>query len=367
VKVLVICSTDEFANGVKPGELEKYLRARGCQVDIYSGAYLSRVGKKGLAGVLPRPEPRHLALYFVELIAAVVDVPGRKLLKGSSWTVTKWSFMKPVMQLRGAILQKELEHAGYDMIICEHGWDIAFVAGKRLAKTQILDLPVPGAEEIYYGDHVSRRNYRALRDYEVGLYAKADRVGFHWHTYADYVKKEKYNGQNFIDIGYGVSLPGKRAEHSAEPRIAFLGWLGGYWINRPLLARLCKVYPHIDVYGGPSFDELGDSYKGYAPTTDVLADYQFGLITLRDDPLRRHGFSSKQLRYYSYGLPVLSPSWHRDDVLDEAALLYDEESFLRLIHENSGKQKWTELSDKAYDIAQRHDWENVLRPLDSFL
>ena len=366
MKVLIICHPDGFANGVKPGKLEEYLRAKGCRVELYSTTYLSRAGKTGLAAVLPGPTPRHLALYLVEAVAVVIGWLG-KLQRGGSRTLTKDSVKKPWMQLRGAILQANLTPAGYDMIICESGCDIAFLAGKRLASTQILDLPSPGAEEIYFGGQISRRGYRKLRDYEASLYARADRIGFHWHTYSTYVKKTKYDGPNFIDLSYGVDLPAMRASFKAQPRIVFMGHLGGYWIDPPLLIRLCKLYPHIDVYGGPRLAELGDNYKGYSPTTDVLAGYQFGLITLSDDPLRRNGFSSKQLRYYSYGLPVLSPNWHWDSVLDEAALLYDEKNFRHLIHEYSDQQKWTELSGKALKIARHYDWEEVLRPLDTLL
>jgi len=303
----------------------------------------------------------------MEAVAAGADRLGKLLRLGAFRTLTKWSLMKQVMQLRGAIWQVKLTDAGYDMIICENNFDIAFLAGKRLARTQIIDLPAPYAEEIYFGGQISRRAYRKLRDYEARLYAKADRIGFHWHTYTDYVKQTKYDGPNFIDLSYGVDLRAKRASFETEPRIVFMGFLTGYWVNVPLLVRLCEIYPHIDIYGGPPLAELGANYKGYAPSTDVLANYQFGLTTLSDDPLRRHSFSSKQLRYYSYGLPVLTPNWRSDSALDEAALRYDEENFLRLIHEYSDKQKWTELSTNAFKIAQRYQWETVLRPLDYFL
>jgi hypothetical protein len=367
VKALIICHPDGFANGVKPGKLAEYLRTKGCEVGIYSTTYLSRAGKTGLAAHLPGPTPKHLALYLVEAVAFVAGLLG-KLQRGTSRTLTRYSVMiKQVMQLRGAILRANLAHHDYDMIICESGCDIAFLAGKRLARTQILDLPSPGAEEIYFGGQISCRGYRKLRGYEAALYAKADHIGFHWPSYTAYVKNAKYDGPNFIDLSYGVDLPATRASFKTQPHIVFMGLLSSYWINLPLLIRLCKIYPHIDIYGGPRLAELGDNYKGYSPTTDVLAGYQFGLITLSDDPLRRNGFSSKQLRYYSYGLPVLSPNWHCDSALDEAALLYDEKNFLHLIHEYSEQQKWTELSTKALKIAQHYDWEKVLRPLDALL
>lgn len=366
VKAVIICSPDEYANGVKPRELVRHLRGRGYEVDIFSSAYLSRAGKTGFAAVLPGPTFRQFALYLMEAVSVAVALVGR-LQRSSARTLTKWSVMKPMIQLRGAILRARLAPAGYDIIICENNPDIGFIDGRRLARVQILDLPVPGAEEIYFGGLIGPRVYRKLRDYEIKLYAKADRVGFHWHTYATYVKENKYVGANFIDLSYGADLPAKQALFNSQPRIVFLGLLSGYWVNVPLLMRLCKIYPNIDIYGGPRLAELGDNYKGYAPTTDVLANYQFGLVTLTDDPLRRHSFSSKQLRYYSYGLPVLSPVWRRDDALDDAALLYDEENFLNLIHENANEPKWTELSIRALKIARSYSWDEVLRPLDALL
>ena len=52
VKAVIICSPDEYANGVKPRELVRHLRGRGYEVDIFSSAYLSRAGKTGFAAVL---------------------------------------------------------------------------------------------------------------------------------------------------------------------------------------------------------------------------------------------------------------------------------------------------------------------------
>lgn len=363
MKVLIICAPDPFANGVYPKELAKYLRAKGCQVKLYSTFHLSRAGEKGLAAVLPGPRPKQLALYFMEALGYVAGRLGRTLQR-AALSLT----LRRVIQLRGAILRANLAGSSYDIIICQNNPDNAFVAGERLAPTQILHLPSPLAEEYFFGGQITPRAFERLKTYEAGLYAKADHIGLHWHTYANYVKRTKYDGPNFdFNLGYGVDPQEKRATFQDQPRIVFIGLLNGYWVNVPLLKRLCKLYPNIDIYGGPRLADLGDNYKGYAPTTDVLADYQFGLVTLSDDPLRRSSFSSKQLRYYAYGLPVLSPNWRHDCVLDEAALLYDENSFVDLVKAYSDEEKWNELSAKALKIAQHYDWEQVLRPLDALL
>lgn len=363
VKVLIICAPDPFANGLYPKELAKYLRAKGCQVEIYSTNRLSRAGETGFAAVLPSLQPRPLTLYAMEAVGQIAHFLGGTLRR-----VALSATFRQIVKLRGAILRASLKNSSYDMIICENNLDNAFVVGEHLARTQILHLPSPFAEELYFGNQITHRTFKQLRDYEAKLYAEADHVGFHWHTYTEYVQQTKYNGPNLdISLPFGVEPQEKRATFRDQPRIVFLGLLNGYWVNLPLLKRLCKLYPHIDIYGGPRLTELGDNYKGYAPSTDILAEYQFGLVTLSDDPLRRNSFSSKQLRYYSYGLPVLSPNWRHDSVLDEAALLYDETSFVDLVKIHSDEEKWNELSGKALKIAQRYDWEQVLRPLDSLL
>lgn len=363
MKVLVICALDPYANGVYPRELAKYLRAKGCQVELYSTFHLSRAGQHGLGALLPRPRPKQLALYFMEAVGYVAGRLGRAPQRAVlSATIGQ------VIRLRGAIIRANLADSSYDMIICQNNPDNAFVAGGRLAPIQILHLPSPLAEEYFFGGQITKRAFERLRDYEATLYAKADHMGFHWHTYTDYVKRTKYDGPNFgFNLACGVDQQSAHATFRDQPRIVFMGLLNGYWVNLPLLKRLCELYPDIDIYGGPRLAGLGDNYKGYAPSTDVLARYQLGLVTVSDDPLRRSSFSSKQLRYYSYGLPVLAPNWRHDGELDEAALLYDEESFLDLVKTCSDEEKWGQLSAKALKIAQHFDWQRVLRPIDAFL
>jgi hypothetical protein len=363
MKVLIICAPDAFANGLYPKEAAKYLGTKGCEVEIYPTTHLSRKGQVGLEAVLPGLHPRQLALYFMEAVHVLADRLG-----GTFQRAALSATFRRVIKLRGAILRAKLADSSYDLIICEHNLDNAFVEGDRIAPTQVLHLPSPFAEELFFGDKISARAFKKFKTYDAELYAKADHVGFHWHTYTKYVKRTKYDGSNLdINLPFGVEPQDKRAKFQGPPRIVFLGLLSGYWVNVPLLKRLCELYPHIDIYGGPRLTELGDNYKGYAPTTDVLEEYQFGLVTVSDDPLRRNSFSSKQLRYYSYGLPVLSPNWRHDSVLDEAALLYDEKSFVDLVNSYSDEEKWRELSDKALKIAQQYDWEEVLRPLDALI
>jgi hypothetical protein len=361
-RAVVVCQPDEYANAVKPKRLVEHLRERGFRADILSTRRLSRAGCTGVRAKLPGPRPRQIALYVMEALEyfalrrrVAVERAFRSLL------------VLRMIRIRGALIAEALAHEGCDLVISERNEDIALFAGRRVAREQVLDLPSPYAEELYLGGRINRRAFERLRDFESRMYGRADHVSFHWHTYADFVRANKYDGSNFLDLGYGTDQKSVRATWSPEPRIVFLGYLGGYWTNLPLLLRLCERFPNIDVYGGPRIRELGSRFKGYAPDTHVLAQYQFGLITITDDALRRSSFSSKQLEYYSYGLPVLTPAWRRDDVLDPAALRYTEESISDLLAENSTQEKWTRLSIDALGLANRFSWDNVFSGLDPIL
>ncbi|WP_097189679.1 hypothetical protein [Caballeronia arationis] len=253
----------------------------------------------------------------------------------------------------------------FDLLICESNLDTALTLAERISDVQILDLPSPFAEEQLYGGHLSRAGYEKLRKVEIAAYAAADYLSFHWHTYADYVRENKYGGDNFISLSYGTNPKLKRAKYDDHPRIVYMGFLGDYWVNLPLLGTLCKLCPYLDVYGGPEPPaSLGINYKGYAPSTDVVANYQFGLVTVSDDELRRHSFSSKHLEYVSYGLPVLTPAWRRDEALCGSSIYYTAENFLERVRNAAAEQEWERLHAAALKDAERFSWSNALKALD---
>jgi hypothetical protein len=138
-------------------------------------------------------------------------------------------------------------------------------------------------------------------------------------------------------------------------------------INLPQLSRLSKIYPHIDVYGGPPPDPaLQLNYKGHADPS-VLADYQVGLITLTEDELPKSGFSAKHPQYLAYGLPVLVPRSRRRLDLLKGSVPYEERTFLATLEALTDRREWTRLSDEAYGQAQQLEWDKTLRPLDELV
>jgi hypothetical protein len=149
--------------------------------------------------------------------------------------------------------------------------------------------------------------------------------------------------------------------------VVFLGGLKGAWVNLSLLERLSKHY-QVDVWGGPQPPkDLAVRYLGYALDLDILAKYQIGLVTVSDDPLRRLGFSSKQLQYFSYGLPALVPAWRSDPVLAPASIPYTEDTFLERVATLADRAVWEAASARALELASQLSWESALGPLTELL
>jgi hypothetical protein len=356
-RAVIICSPDGYANAIKPAKLKEFFVEHGYNVIVYPTNHLSRLGERGYQAMLPGLTLSQFRLYCCEAVQLAVNRRKLSFLRKLGVSLTT----KRMIGLRGKILHKRLKSGSYDIMICESNLDESLIA-YRISKIQILDLPAPFAEELFYGGQLTKHRYDLLKTYEENLYRRADYLSFHWYMYAEFVRKNKYEGNNIIDIGYSAPLRERRAQHADEPRIVFLGFLGGYWVNLPLLEELSDLYP-IDVYGGPKPAGYKVNYRGYAPSIDVLADYQFGLITITKDLLRQSSFSSKQLDYYAFGLPVLTPEWRTDTVLDPGAIHFSADNFVKLIKEYSDRDRWQEKSDAAISIAKERTWESAFRPL----
>jgi hypothetical protein len=268
--------------------------------------------------------------------------------------------LSAVLRLRGTFLGDTLRPRHSDIIVCESGLDEGVFLEKRIARLQVLDLPSPFVDELYYGGEISERARSRLHCLERYCFETADKISFHWPSYQEYVQEKIYDGPNWFSCTYGVERKTKRARFSTTPKVIFLGNLGGYWVNIPLLEELCKIYPAIDVWGGPRPGRRsGLNYRGYAPTLDVMANYQFGLITITTDPLRTRGFSSKHLEYASYGLPVLTPEWQRDELLDPSSIKFTAETFLSMLAHYSVKERWLQKSEQSLALADGLGWESA--------
>lgn len=362
--VLIICQLDGYANGVRPRAIERFLRERGYEVRVADTYSLSRASATmgSLVRKLPRPGLRRLALYAVEAAGLLFTRRWRFARRKLSYYIFVSSY-----RLRRSILGSALSLDEFDLVICEHPHDAGVLTVNTSART-LYDCHTPYADELYFEGVITKRQHQKLRRLESELFLSVDALSFGWESYARYVI-EYYGvaGTNLRQLNWGCTPAARRARFADPPRVVYLGSLSSQFIDLRLLSRLARLYPHIDVYGGPPPDaSLSLNYLGWAPPT-ILVDYQLGLITCTQDQLRRDGFSAKHLDYLAYGLPVLVPAWRRHLDLLRGSVAYDESTFASLIDALSNEREWQRVSDEAYAQAKRLTWDETLRPLETLL
>lgn len=206
---------------------------------------------------------------------------------------------------------------------------------------------------------------------ELAVLKTSDYVTFAWKTYEDYYRRYIYDGDNILSNprgGWsGCEHRSKMAVFKLPPRILFLGGLGRFFNNMPLLSRLVSNLPYlIDVYGGdrrPS-EEYQIGYKGRIENVEEIIDrYQFGINTVSSEILRRNAFSSKIFTYLSYGLPVLFCEWEKFPHELNGCIPYTEDNICEVIESYYDHDAWERLSEDAYAQAQDLLWDKVLEPL----
>jgi hypothetical protein len=363
-RVLIVCMLDGFANSVRGVEIERYLRERGHDVRLVDTYSLSRASnnRPSLAGYLPGPGLRRAALYAIEAASLLFTRRwefGRRHLS--------YYVLRADCRVRRSLLASLLPLDEFDLVICETPHDAEVLTVPSAAHT-LYDCPTPWADELYSDERLTKRQHARLRRWETALFESVNHLSFHWESYARYaVERYGISGCNLVTLNWGCWPAARRAQFSNPPRIVYLGSLGGRSLDLPLLSRLSKLYPHIDVYGGPPPDPaLGLNYLGYAPPS-VLQQYQLGLITSRENELRLYGFSAKHPQYLAYGLPVLVPATRRYLELLQGSVPYREQTFLDIVEAMSDEGEWRRVSDEAYAQGQRLAWDETLRPLEALL
>jgi hypothetical protein len=350
-RVLIICQLDQYANGVRPVEIQRFLQRCGHEVRLVDTYFLSKTRSAAAFALL------------------AVGVAWSFIINRSKFGRHYLSYYVLVanVRLRRRILRSLVRLDEFDLIICETSLDAGVLTVPTSART-LLDSPTPWADEMFFERQLTKRQHAKLRRLETDIFESVDFLAFHWETYARYAADHYgITGRNLITLNWGCTPAAKRAEFSGSPRIVYLGSLSSMFIDLPLLSRLTELYPHIDVYGGPPPNPaLGLNYLGYASQT-VLQQYQLGLITCTQDQLRRNGFSAKHPEYLAYGLPVLVPAWRRHLELLQGSVPYDEQTFLAAIDTLSDEDEWRRVSDEAYAQAERLAWNKTLRPLESLL
>ena len=356
-KILIIAHMDSFANSKKPTLIEKALGDAGFETEITDTANISRAAKSGLLRNLPSFRPTKFALFSVQVTTLILHKLPVKLMRPINYHL-----IRVQMSLRATLNIKQAQN--FDVVICETQIDSAVMLKLGTDVVKIYDCATPFADELYFGNQLTKKDYAKFKAFETSIFHAVDHLSFHWHSYTDYVTHH-YNGifDNLFQFDFMSETKTKKANFASRPRIVYMGYLGGYWADLQLLSNLTKEYPDIDVYGYPKPPKKYKlNYMGYA-NPDVLANYQFGLITISKDQLRCQGFSAKHLEYLSYGLPVLMPEWRTSCRDLEGTITYNPQDFVKTVKKYSTNHAWQTMSKKAYSQSKAYLPHRVIKPL----
>jgi len=273
---------------------------------------------------------------------------------------------KQLMKKIADTLEKRIKEGKYDVVI---GVETIFsyVLTRDLGCLKIFSCEDLEANELYFSKRVDDlERIRSFGEMEREILMNSDYVIFPWETIENYTRKYIWNGDNFITIRYGCHPQKKTVPYFFPVSIVSLGTLWAYWSNRELLSYLTRISPYvIHVYGSPRPPRKYNlNYKGFAPSLDVLYNYQFGLNAITKEIFKRNNFSSRILGYLSYGLPVLSPDWMKLSHEIKGVLPYNEDNFLDILREYSDREQWEKLSEEAIEQARELDWNITLKPLE---
>lgn len=352
---LIIYQNDQLANTVRAEKISHALQERGLHVQLldakkYFDVYLDfdlEPGKKWRKFLYYKLHRLH---FFLQFFYREKKLP-----------------LPASLERRGQALSLATQVQKAQIIICQSNSDMAVLLHLRKDQIAIFDTPTPYSFELEYGPTlIPPSELRQLRKLEEAVYKTANLVTFNWPTYRQFVEQHQhFRFHNYLQGSSGCEQVEQIAQFRKKPKVVFVGNLDDYWANSEELIQLVNSSPFvIDLYGATQNTDIKKmpQYRGYisAATQKVLAQYQFGLITLSKDPLRKQGFSAKHLLYLSYGLPVLCPRWRRDQILGPATIAYDPRSFVNDLTPYLKQKNWDQKHQHAVRLARQLSWDRTL-------
>lgn len=271
--------------------------------------------------------------------------------------------------------EPKLRRGKYDAVI-GRGQEAGYVLAREFHGLKILDIANIFFLESYYGANPNLNEIEETFDKEMELFGSVDFILTHHEILTAYFLQEVASRSDFshrvVTVRMGCEPVAARASYSPQARIVYAG--SYYYIQDPyLLARLAILSPlPIDCYGptDPNRRFLPSrlTYRGYRPTTDFLAEYQLGLITVSRDSLRQYSPSTKFPYYFAHGLPVLFPEWMKEGyTYPDSALPFNEENFANQVRVATERTRWERMSRVAVEVAEGLSWNKTLQPLSALL
>jgi hypothetical protein len=271
--------------------------------------------------------------------------------------------------------ESEIRRGGYDAVIAR-GQDVGYVLTRPLECVKILDMANVLFLEAYYTWGPNLDEVEETYEKEIAVCAAVDHILSPHDLFTEYCRTQfdalgRHAGK-MVTVRLGGYPSPRVARYAEQPRMVYAG--AYYYIQDPvLLATLTKLSPYpIDCYGpkdpNRSFLPARLGYKGYAPDTGFLADYQLGVITVSRDLLRQYSPSTKFAYYFAAGLPVLFPEWMKEGYeYPDSAIPFAEGTFSDVARRALERDRWEAMHRAALEHGRRLAWDVVLGPLDGLL
>jgi len=358
-KVLLIYSHDRMANTLRAKKIKSALEKKGLSVQLFDSTvfftnFYNKLDKDTFWSWIK------YKLRFLEFLC--------QLWSGNN-SIKKYPFLAKLNQ-RAKAIAKTKEFLTSNIILIQSPFEMMVLLHKYPWQTTIYDAHTCFADEISLTGKVSSSiELGLIAQAEKKVLEKADLVTFAWPSIKRFlIKKYHFRFKKTVVANWGCEKQLKKASLKKKPQIIFLGNMSDYWVDSLGLANLVKASQFkIDLFGrsqNPTIINL-DQYHGYLPHAQLnrVANYQFGLITLSKDELRRETFSAKHLLYFSFGLPVLCPEWRRDEVLAPGTIYYKTDNFNQVVKKYSQSKLWHKKHLAALKIAKSHNWRKQLKLL----
>ena len=332
------------ATGVRGRAIADFLSRRGHTVEIIAPS---------------EPEMQALARKRTAMRTRIVRRLARRRALPHMWDLVADSLVSRVRTGR------------YDIVIAR-GQDVGTVLTRGIEGVAIYDMANIGFLEEYHAWGANLDDVEDTYRREVRLLDSADVILSPHSALTEYFTSHFDERLNLAaktrTVRLGAEPAGRTATYANPPRIVYAG--SYYYIQDPyLLSELTRISRvPIDCYGfrnpNRSFLPAPLAYFGFQETTDFLADYQFGLITVSRDALRKHSPATKFPYYFMHGLPVLFPEWMMEGHdYPDCAVPYNETNFVEQVACASAPMRWRAMNVAALARARTLTWDQVLQPL----
>jgi hypothetical protein len=350
VRIAVVESVHSAASatGVRGRAIAAFLRARGHEVDVVAPSErdMQRLSRRQF-GLLRRLRQKL--------------IPPREL-------VHAWDLLADLLEPR-------LRAGRYDAIVARSR-DVGYVLTRGLPGFLVYDMANLGFLEEYYAWGANLRSVNETYRREIAMLERVDAVLSPHPVFTKYLAAllDAVAGleQKTVTVRLGAEPAGCTAGFASPPAVVYAG--SYHFIQDPwMLSELTKRSRfQIDCYGfrdpNQGFLPARLNYRGYAPSMDFLASYQFGLITLSRDRLRQHSPATKFPYYFMHGLPVLFPEWMLEGYeYPDCAIPYNEDTFDAQVERASDRERWAAMSAAALERGGALRWDIVLQPLETLL